>query len=110
MGLCTAKENQKNDVEYTKVEIQKNDVQIQNLKHQQIMKQTGVQLELAIFEQEHNSVCESIETCSSVSRIIKYLIHYQKIDITKTDNIYHKDNYPYLVDDFHHILLQHLSD
>eukprot|EP01084_Bolivina_argentea_P265024 449101_1 len=54
--------------------------------------------------------CESVETCSSINRIIKYLIDYQKIDITKTDNIYSKDNYPYLIDDFHHILLQHLSD
>eukprot|EP01084_Bolivina_argentea_P128178 226609_1 len=54
--------------------------------------------------------CESLSTCTSLNKIVKYLEEYQTIapvDIPKTFN---KQNYPSLTDDFNHILFAHLGD
>eukprot|EP01084_Bolivina_argentea_P283875 486304_1 len=53
--------------------------------------------------------CKSIKECISINRIIKWLIDISQIDILKT-NMFNANNYKYLINDFHHILLVHLND
>eukprot|EP01084_Bolivina_argentea_P278507 475825_1 len=49
--------------------------------------------------------CESIEQCGAINRIIKYLNEYQNNNAQ-----FQNANYPYLTDDFNHVLIKHLTE
>eukprot|EP01084_Bolivina_argentea_P094033 169061_1 len=119
MGLCAAKENQKNDAENAKIENQTSDVEdekIQNQKHvfdtndmkqsvnkhQQIMNQMHIQFDLAIFEQQHNE-CESIKNCASIKRLILASKYFSLLDII--NNISNRDVFSNFINEVYHRLL-----
>eukprot|EP01084_Bolivina_argentea_P070730 128620_1 len=54
--------------------------------------------------------CDSISECHSIQRIIKYLQIHQHIEPTNIHKVFNKQTVPHLVNDFNHVLLNHLSD
>eukprot|EP01084_Bolivina_argentea_P274063 467023_1 len=61
-----------------------------------------------------NCDCNSISTCVSINRITQCLQFYQSIDLSTNShlliNYFNKNNYPFLINDYNHILTKHLGD
>eukprot|EP01083_Nonionella_stella_P200748 734887_1 len=61
----------------------------------------------------YNMSCESYIDCVAIKRMITCVVFYQALDISdysRLSDYFSTDNYPYLLDDYHHILHHHLGD
>lgn len=57
--------------------------------------------------------CESVETCSSINRILNCLHFYQLLNEAQYHNLLKKlsdSEYPHLINDYNHILTKHIGD
>eukprot|EP01084_Bolivina_argentea_P278504 475815_1 len=54
--------------------------------------------------------CTSILSCESINRITKYLNEYENMSIENIEATFNNKTYPFLTDDFNHVLFDHLSD
>ena len=60
--------------------------------------------------------CSSISSCDSIIRITECLKFYQSLDLISNKkseelmNYLNAENYPFLIADYNHILVQHLGD
>lgn len=61
-----------------------------------------------------NNECKSLVECDSINRIISCLKFYQKLDLNNDSNLLieylNQNNYPFLLNDYNHILIKHLGD